>query len=90
MLQALYLLLEGVTVIVPVLLAVAFMTIIERKVLAATQRRVGPNTVGYYGILQPFSDALKLIIKETVIPAQANKVLFYLAPVLAIIVSLLG
>jgi len=53
MLQFLYLLLEGVTVIVPVLLAVAFMTIVERKVLAATQRRVGPNTVGYYGILQP-------------------------------------
>ncbi len=53
MLQALYLLLEGVLVIVPVLLAVAFMTIVERKVLAATQRRVGPNTVGYYGILQP-------------------------------------
>jgi NADH-ubiquinone oxidoreductase chain 1 len=90
MLQILYLLLEGLAVIVPVLLAVAFTTIIERKVLAATQRRVGPNTVGYYGILQPFSDALKLIIKEVVVPAQANKILFFLAPVLAIIVSLLG
>jgi NADH-ubiquinone oxidoreductase chain 1 len=80
MLQILYLLLEGLAVIVPALLAVAFMTIIERKALAATQRRVGPNTVGYYGVLQPFADALKLIVK----------ILFYLAPVIAILVSLLG
>ena len=64
-------------VLLPVLLSVAFMTIIERKQLAAMQRRVGPNTVGYYGILQPFADALKLIVKETVIPSQSNKVLFY-------------
>ena len=54
MLSILYSLLEVLIVLVPVLLAVAFMTIIERKVLAAMQRRVGPNTVGVYGILQPF------------------------------------
>ena len=54
MLTILYSLLEVLIVLVPVLLAVAFMTIIERKVLAAIQRRVGPNTVGVYGILQPF------------------------------------
>jgi NADH-ubiquinone oxidoreductase chain 1 len=71
-------------------LAVAFMTIIERKQLAAHQRRVGPNVVGYYGILQPFADALKLILKETVIPSQSNKVLFYLAPVSTLIFSILG
>ena len=81
---------DVLSIILPVLLAVAFMTIIERKQLAAHQRRVGPNTVGYYGILQPFSDALKLILKETVIPSQSNKILFYLAPVFTLIFSLLG
>ena len=83
-------LVDVLVVVVPVLLAVAFVTIVERKQLAAHQRRVGPNTVGYYGILQPFSDALKLILKETVIPSQSNKILFYLAPVFTLIFSLLG
>lgn len=72
------------------LLAVAFMTIIERKQLAAHQRRVGPDTTGYFGVLQPFADALKLILKETVIPSQSNKILFYLSPVITLIFSLLG
>jgi NADH-ubiquinone oxidoreductase chain 1 len=83
-------LIDVLCVILPVLLSVAFMTIIERKQLAAHQRRVGPNTVGYYGILQPFSDALKLILKETIIPSQSNKILFYLAPVSTLVFSLLG
>src|SRR6202041_2744595 len=83
-------LIDVLCVLLPVLLSVAFMTIIERKQLAAHQRRVGPNTVGYYGVLQPFSDALKLILKETVIPSQSNKILFYLAPVSTLIFSLLG
>lgn len=90
MLKILYLLLEVLVVILPVLLAIAFMTIIERKQLAVHQRRVGPNTVGYFGVLQPFADALKLIIKEPVIPSQSNKVLFYLAPVITLFFSLLG
>jgi NADH:ubiquinone oxidoreductase subunit H len=77
-------------VLLPVLLSVAFMTIIERKQLAAMQRRVGPNTVGIYGVLQPFADALKLILKENVIPAQSNKLIFYLAPVSSLFFSLLG
>ena len=83
-------LIDVLLVLLPILLAVAFMTIIERKQLAAHQRRVGPNTTGYYGLLQPFADALKLILKETVIPSQSNKVLFYLAPVSTLIFSLLG
>jgi NADH-ubiquinone oxidoreductase chain 1 len=83
-------LIDVLCVLLPVLLSVAFMTIIERKQLAAHQRRVGPNTVGYFGVLQPFSDALKLIIKETIIPSQSNKILFYLAPISTLIFSLLG
>src|SRR6266567_3503340 len=81
---------DVLSIILPVLLSVAFMTIIERKQLAAHQRRVGPNTVGYYGIFQPFADALKLILKETVIPSQSNKIVFYLAPVSTLVFSLLG
>jgi NADH dehydrogenase/LAGLIDADG endonuclease len=78
------------SVIVPILLSVAFMTIIERKILATMQRRLGPTDVGYFGVLQPFSDALKLILKESVVPAQSNKILFYLAPVVTLVFSLLG
>ena len=90
LLNLLFNLADVLSIILPVLLAVAFMTIIERKQLAAHQRRVGPNTVGFYGILQPFADALKLVVKETIIPSQSNKVLFYLAPVSTLIFSLLG
>jgi len=90
MLTILYNLLEVVIVLVPILLAVAFMTIIERKTLAAMQRRVGPNKVGYYGVLQPFADALKLVVKETVVPAHSTRSLFFLAPVITLIFSLLG
>lgn len=86
----LYGLLEVLIVLVPTLLSVAFMTIIERKVMGAMQRRVGPNKVGYYGILQPFSDALKLVVKETVIPAHSTVSLFFLAPIISLVFSLLG
>lgn len=83
-------LIDVLCIVLPVLLSIAFMTIIERKQLAAHQRRVGPNIVGYYGLLQPFADALKLILKETIIPSQSNKVLFFLAPISTLIFSLLG
>ena len=77
-------------VFVPMLLCVAWMTIIERKVMGSMQRRIGPNVVGYYGVLQPFADALKCVVKEQIIPAQSNKALFFLAPMISLVFSLLG
>jgi len=88
--NTLFNLLEVLVVVVPMLLAVAFVTIVERKMLAATQRRVGPNIVGVFGIMQPFADALKLVVKEVIVPANSNKVLFYLAPMSTLVFSLLG
>ena len=81
---------EGLLVIVPALLSVAFVTIAERKTMASMQRRLGPNIVGYYGLLQAFADALKLLLKEYVSPTQANIILFFLGPVITLIFSLLG
>src|ERR671928_797357 len=81
---------ESLLIIVPALLTVAFVTISERKTMASMQRRLGPNIVGYYGLLQAFADALKLLLKEYVSPTQANIVLFFLGPVITLIFSLLG
>jgi NADH-ubiquinone oxidoreductase chain 1 len=82
--------LEVLIVTVPVLLTVAFITIAERKTMASMQRRLGPNIVGYYGLLQPFADALKLLIKEFVSPTQANLILFFLGPIITLIFALYG
>ena len=81
---------EVLTLVLPVLLIVAFVTIAERKTMASMQRRLGPNIVGYYGLLQAFADALKLLLKEYVSPTQANKILFFLGPVITLMFSLLG
>ena len=75
---------------VPVLLTVAFVTVAERKTMASMQRRLGPNIIGYYGLLQAFADALKLLLKEYISPTQANIILFFLGPVVTLIFSLLG
>src|ERR1700754_4563665 len=83
-------LVEVILVIVPALLTVAFVTIAERKTMASMQRRLGPNIVGYYGLLQAFADALKLLLKEYVGPTQANLILFFLGPIITLIFSLLG
>nr|YP_010567626.1 NADH dehydrogenase subunit 1 [Ceratocystiopsis pallidobrunnea]UZC53611.1 NADH dehydrogenase subunit 1 [Ceratocystiopsis pallidobrunnea] len=82
--------LEVVLVFVPALLAVAYVTVAERKTMASMQRRLGPNAVGYYGLLQAFADALKLILKENIAPNQANLALFFLGPVITLVFSLLG
>jgi NADH-ubiquinone oxidoreductase chain 1 len=82
--------LEVLLVVVPSLLTVAFVTIAERKTMASMQRRLGPNMVGYYGLLQAFADALKLLLKEYVSPTQANLILFFFAPIITLIFSLLG
>jgi NADH-ubiquinone oxidoreductase chain 1 len=82
--------LEVLIITVPVLLTVAFITIAERKTMGSMQRRLGPNIVGYYGLLQPFADALKLLIKEFISPTQANLILFFLGPIITLIFALYG
>jgi NADH-ubiquinone oxidoreductase chain 1 len=81
---------EVLLVSIPILLTVAYVTVAERKTMASMQRRLGPNIVGYYGLLQAFADALKLILKEYVSPTQANLVLFFLGPIITLVFSLLG
>ncbi len=81
---------EVIIVTVPILLSVAFLTVAERKTMASMQRRLGPNIVGYYGLLQAFADALKLLLKEYISPTQANIVLFFLGPIVTLIFSFLG
>ena len=87
-------LLEQITIslikIICVLIAVAYFTIAERKIMAAIQRRRGPNVVGFWGLLQPLADGLKLFIKELLVPTKANPVIFLLAPTLIIALSLIS
>src|SRR3954454_15455344 len=73
---------EALALLVPLLIGVAYLTYAERKVLAAMQLRKGPNVVGLFGLMQPFADALKMLMKETIIPAGSNRLLFLMAPML--------
>ncbi|MEZ5669178.1 MAG: NADH-quinone oxidoreductase subunit NuoH [Alphaproteobacteria bacterium] len=75
---------------VPLLIAMAYLTYAERKVMAAMQMRRGPNVVGPFGLLQPFADGLKLLMKETIIPSGANRVVFLLAPILTFVLALVA
>ncbi len=81
---------SSIIIILMLLLLVAYTILLERKVLASIQRRRGPNYVGILGLLQPIADAIKLIIKETIIPVAANRIIFIVAPLLALILSLLN
>ena len=75
---------------VPLLLAVAYFTVAERKIMGAIQRRRGPNVIGFVGLLQALADGLKLLVKETILPSNSNIGIFLLAPVLSFILSVIG
>nr|AFZ64045.1 NADH dehydrogenase subunit 1 [Phalansterium sp. PJK-2012] len=77
-------------VAVPLLIAVAYLTLAERKILGAMQKRKGPNVVGFFGLLQPLADGVKLLLKESVLPSNANKGMFIFAPVLTFSLAILG
>jgi len=76
--------------VVPLLLAIAYFTLYERHILAALQRRQGPNIVGFFGLLQPIADGLKLFVKETILPKSANTFIFRLSPVFTFGLAIAG
>ena len=82
--------LKTLAILVPVLISVAYLTLAERKVMAAMQMRVGPNVVGPFGLMQPFADALKMLMKETIIPTGANRILFIVAPLLTMTLAMIA
>jgi NADH-quinone oxidoreductase subunit H len=88
--MAIVMLAQCLAVTVPLLVAVAYMTYVDRKVWASIQLRRGPNVVGPFGLLQPFADGLKLVLKETIVPSSANGVLFIIAPMIAFMTALVA
>lgn len=82
--------LKFLPLLLPLLLSVAFFTLMERKIMASMQRRRGPNVVGIFGFLQAIADAFKLLAKETVIPSTSNFLIFLLAPIITFIISYVG
>jgi len=89
MLKYIIIILQILILIIFILISVALFTLFERKIMANIQRRKGPNVVGFLGILQPFADGLKLLIKETILPSRANKILFIIAPIISLFLSLI-
>jgi NADH:ubiquinone oxidoreductase subunit H len=77
-------------VVVPILIAVAYFTLVERKILGSIQRRRGPNVIGFLGVLQPLSDGFKLLVKEILLPSSSNKILFIIAPFITFVLSLMN
>ncbi|CAM9110355.1 unnamed protein product [Sphacelaria rigidula] len=86
----LFILINILSLVVPLLISVAYFTLAERKIMGSIQRRRGPNVIGYMGLLQPLADGLKLFIKETILPTNANLSLFVLAPVITFSLSLIS
>ena len=87
---SLYIILKILSVVIPLLISVAYFTLAERKIMGSIQRRKGPNVIGYLGLLQPLADGLKLFAKETILPSNANLIIFLIAPMLTFILSLIG
>ena len=87
---AIFIVLQIVAVLVPLLLAVAYTTYAERRVIGAMQLRRGPNVVGPFGLLQPIADGLKLLFKETILPSGANRVVFIIAPMVTFVLALVA
>ena len=81
---------KALALLVPLLVAVAMMTLAERKIMAAIQLRRGPNVVGPFGLLQPFADAIKMFMKETIVPSGANRILFLMAPMLTFALAMIA
>lgn len=77
-------------IILPILISVAYLTLAERKIMGGMQQRLGPNVVGFFGLLQPLADGLKLLLKESVIPTNSNTFSFIFAPILTFFLSLVG
>lgn len=85
-----YIIFKIISIILPLLIAVAYVTLAERKVMASIQRRKGPDIVGIFGLLQPLADGLKLFLKETILPSSANVSIFILSPILTFLLGLLS
>jgi len=90
MLYSLILILKILGIVIPLLISVAYFTLVERKIMGSIQRRRGPNVIGYLGLLQPLADGLKLFVKETILPTSINTLLFLVAPILTFFLSILG
>jgi NADH-quinone oxidoreductase subunit H len=82
--------LSFLVLVVPALVCIAYLTLAERKIMGSMQQRFGPNSVGFFGLLQPLADGLKLLIKEAVIPTNSNTFSFIFAPILTFYISLLN
>lgn len=90
MLKIIIIIIKVLVIIIPALIAVAFFTVAERKIMGAIQRRRGPNVIGFMGLLQALADGLKLFVKETTLPSNSNLVVFILAPMISFILSLIS